>query len=64
MPCISKTPSNIANESIYIQVGAIHSLANSTSAPLSLIEVQSGSYLGEDDIERLEDWKICMGVAK
>ena len=44
-----------ANDSIYIQVGAIHSLANNTSAPLHLIEVQSGSYLGEDDIERLED---------
>jgi mannose-1-phosphate guanylyltransferase len=44
-----------ANDSIYIQVGAIHSLANNTSDPLHLIEVQSGSYLGEDDIERLED---------
>ncbi len=44
-----------SNDSIYIQVGAIHSLANNTSAPLHLIEVQSGSYLGEDDIERLED---------
>jgi len=43
------------NESIYIQVGAVHSLANNTNAPLHLIEVQSGSYLGEDDIERLED---------
>jgi mannose-6-phosphate isomerase-like protein (cupin superfamily) len=44
-----------ANDSIYIQVGAIHSLANNTSAPLHLLELQSGSYLGEDDIERLED---------
>jgi len=44
-----------ANDSIYIEVGAIHSLANNTSTPLHLIEVQSGSYLGEDDIERLED---------
>lgn len=34
---------------------AVHSLANHTQKPLHLIEVQSGSYLGEDDIERLED---------
>ena len=44
-----------ANDSIYIEVGAIHSLANNASEPLSLVEVQSGGYLGEDDIERLED---------
>lgn len=44
-----------ANDSIYIEVGAIHSLANNTSEPLNMIEVQSGSYLGEDDIERFED---------
>ena len=44
-----------ANDSIYIEVGAIHSLANNTSEPLKMIEVQSGSYLGEDDIERFED---------
>ena len=43
------------NESIYIGVGAIHSLANNTNDPLQMIEVQSGSYLGEDDIERFED---------
>jgi len=44
-----------ANDSIYIPVGAVHSLANNTMEPLQLVEVQSGSYLGEDDIERLED---------
>jgi len=44
-----------ANDSIYIPVGAVHSLANNTKDPLQLVEVQSGSYLGEDDIERLED---------
>lgn len=44
-----------ANHSIYIPKTAVHSLANNTAAPLHLIEVQSGSYLGEDDIERLED---------
>jgi mannose-1-phosphate guanylyltransferase/mannose-6-phosphate isomerase len=43
------------NHSIYIPKTAIHSLANHTDKPLHLIEVQSGSYLGEDDIERLED---------
>jgi len=44
-----------ANDSIYIPANALHCLANETNAPLHLIEVQSGSYLGEDDIERLED---------
>ena len=43
------------NESIYIPRLSVHSLANNTNDPLYLIEVQSGSYLGEDDIERLED---------
>jgi len=43
------------NDSIYIPVGAVHCLANETSSSLHLVEVQSGSYLGEDDIERLED---------
>ncbi|MDC7789437.1 mannose-1-phosphate guanylyltransferase/mannose-6-phosphate isomerase [Rhodoplanes sp. TEM] len=44
-----------ANESIYIPQGATHRLTNSTDAPLHLIEVQYGSYCGEDDIVRLED---------
>jgi mannose-1-phosphate guanylyltransferase/mannose-6-phosphate isomerase len=44
-----------ANDSIYIPIGAVHCLANETDAPLHLVEVQFGSYLGEDDIERLED---------
>ena len=43
------------NDSIYIPLGAVHCLANETDVPLHLVEVQSGSYLGEDDIERLED---------
>ena len=43
------------NESTYIPVGVIHSLENPGSIPLELIEVQSGSYLGEDDIVRFED---------
>ena len=44
-----------ANDSVYIPKGAVHCLANKTDAPLHLVEVQSGSYLGEDDIERLDD---------
>jgi len=43
------------NESIYLPLGCIHRLANPGRIPLTLIEVQSGSYLGEDDIVRLED---------
>jgi mannose-1-phosphate guanylyltransferase/mannose-6-phosphate isomerase len=43
------------NESIYIPIGGIHRLGNPGKIPLELIEVQVGSYLGEDDIVRLED---------
>jgi mannose-1-phosphate guanylyltransferase/mannose-6-phosphate isomerase len=43
------------NESIYLPLGAVHRLENPGRIPLTLIEVQSGSYLGEDDIVRLED---------
>ncbi len=43
------------NESIYIPIGAVHRLENPGKIPLELIEVQTGSYLGEDDIERLDD---------
>lgn len=43
------------NESTYIPVGMRHRLENIGTKPLQLIEVQSGSYLGEDDIERFED---------
>ena len=43
------------NESIYIPVGTVHRLANPGDTPLRLIEVQTGGYLGEDVIERLED---------
>lgn len=42
-------------ESTYIPLGSVHSLENPGKIPLHLIEVQSGSYLGEDDIVRLED---------
>ena len=42
-------------ESTYIPLGTSHSLANNTREPLEVIEVQSGTYLGEDDIVRFED---------
>ncbi|NYS59491.1 mannose-1-phosphate guanylyltransferase/mannose-6-phosphate isomerase [Vreelandella salicampi] len=43
------------NQSTYIPIGAVHRLENPGKIPLVLIEVQSGAYLGEDDIERLDD---------
>ena len=43
------------NQSVYIPLGVVHSLENPGKLPLDLIEVQSGSYLGEDDIVRFED---------
>jgi mannose-1-phosphate guanylyltransferase/mannose-6-phosphate isomerase len=43
------------NESVYIPIGSVHRLANPGKIPLELIEVQVGSYLGEDDIVRLND---------
>lgn len=44
-----------ANESTYIPIGTRHRLENLTSDPLEIIEVQTGDYLGEDDIVRFED---------
>ena len=43
------------NESVYIPIGAVHALENPGKIALELIEVQSGSYLGEDDIVRFSD---------
>lgn len=43
------------NQSIYIPLGEIHRLANPGKVPLRIIEVQTGAYLGEDDIVRYED---------
>lgn len=43
------------NESTFIPIGQVHALENPGKMPLELIEVQSGSYLGEDDIVRFED---------
>lgn len=43
------------NQSIYIPLGAVHRMENPGKVPMVLIEVQTGSYLGEDDIVRYED---------
>lgn len=43
------------NESVYLPLGCVHRLENPGKIPLALIEVQSGPYLGEDDIVRIED---------
>jgi len=43
------------NESTYIPIGVVHALENPGKGPLEIIEIQSGSYLGEDDIVRLSD---------
>jgi mannose-1-phosphate guanylyltransferase len=43
------------NQSTYIPIGVVHALENPGKVDLELIEVQSGSYLGEDDIVRFED---------
>ena len=43
------------NQSMYIPLGCIHRLSNPGKIPLKIIEVQSGPYLEEDDIERFED---------
>jgi mannose-1-phosphate guanylyltransferase len=50
-----KTMLLVENQSVYIPVGSVHALENPGQIPLELIEVQSGSYLGEDDIVRFED---------
>lgn len=51
------------NESTYIPAGMIHQLANHTDDVLEVIEVQTGSYLEEDDIERLDDPYHRSGVS-
>ena len=43
------------NQSVYIPLGAVHRMENPGKLPLTLIEVQTGSYFGEDDITRYED---------
>ncbi len=53
--CGEKTLMLTENQSTYIPLGETHRLANPGKVPLEIIEVQSGSYLGEDDIVRFED---------
>ncbi|MEM8593488.1 MAG: mannose-1-phosphate guanylyltransferase/mannose-6-phosphate isomerase [Pseudomonadota bacterium] len=53
--CGSQVSVLTENQSTYIPVGEIHRLRNLDDIPLEIIEVQSGGYLGEDDIERLDD---------
>lgn len=53
--CGDKTFILSENQSTYIPIGEQHRLENPGKIPLDIIEVQSGSYLGEDDIERLDD---------
>ena len=49
------SPRSEENESTYIPAGTTHRLENPGEIDLELIEIQTGSYLGENDIERLED---------
>ena len=53
--CGDKVFPLMENESTYIPLGSKHRLENIGTEPLHLVEVQSGSYLGEDDIVRFED---------
>ena len=53
--CGDKVTLLTENQSTYIPLGQVHRLANPGTIPLEIIEVQSGSYLGEDDIVRFED---------
>jgi mannose-1-phosphate guanylyltransferase/mannose-6-phosphate isomerase len=53
--CGDKVTLVTENQSTYIPLGEVHRLTNPGSIPLEIIEVQSGSYLGEDDIVRFED---------
>ena len=53
--CGNKIFNLVENQSTYIPAGEIHRLENTSKNPLELIEIQTGSYLGEDDIIRVED---------
>lgn len=53
--CGDKTITLTENQSTYIPLGEVHRLSNPGTIHLEIIEVQSGGYLGEDDIERFED---------
>ena len=53
--CGNNTITLTENQSTYIPLGEVHRLSNPGKTPLEIIEVQSGAYLGEDDIVRYED---------
>ena len=53
--CGDKTIILTENQSTFIPLGEVHRLSNPGTIPLEIIEVQSGRYIGEDDIERFED---------
>ncbi len=53
--CGEKVSALRSNESTFIPAGTMHRLENRTAAPVQIIEVQVGSYVGEDDIERFDD---------
>jgi mannose-1-phosphate guanylyltransferase / mannose-6-phosphate isomerase len=53
--CGEKTLMLTENQSTYIPLGEVHRLSNPGNIELEIIEVQSGGYLGEDDIIRFED---------
>ena len=55
MTCGDQVKLLAENQSVYIELGQMHRLENPGKVPLVLIEVQTGSYLGEDDIVRVED---------
>ena len=55
VPCGKETFLLCENQSTYIPIGEVHRLKNPGKVDLEIIEIQSGSYLGEDDIARLED---------
>lgn len=62
--CGEKTIELHENQSTYIPLGEVHRLANPGSAPLEIIEIQSGDYLEEDDIVRFEDQYGRSAIAK
>ena len=53
--CGDKIFELVENQSTYIPQGSLHRLENHHDMPLEIIEIQTGSYLGEDDIIRVED---------
>lgn len=55
MTCGEETRLLSENQSTYIPLGTRHQLQNPGKVPLEIIEVQSGAYLGEDDIVRFDD---------